>query len=233
MKWILRYLLVAFCACAGMAGAAQAQGQAKMKIGPIGQKIADDLNQTRATITNAVTTKLAPKAALPCMDITVLTKLTVANLMPTIKGCEQDGIKQLVSDSSRALASAVAYVGPNGGAPGDGDGIACHKPALELWKAALIVPATPGSPAVDAVAAVLNPDGSVKTPAIAAVPAVPATPELDPGPILIGQKFSEFVKSGGITSCKTWINNQINAVASAAAGAVRDVVAAAILLAPQ
>ena len=208
----------------------------------IGQDIKNGFEQTNATVKSAVTGQADPKAALPCMDITMLTKLTIFNIVSTIKGCEQDGIKQLISDSSRALDSAMAYVGPNGGAPGDGDGIACHKPALALWKVALIVPAhpdipaNPGSPAVEAVPAVLNADGSIKTPAIIAVPAVPATaaipaePELVAGPILIGQKFSEFVKSGGITSCKTWLNNQINAVASAAAGAVGDVIAGTALI---
>jgi hypothetical protein len=70
----------------------------------------------------------------------------------------------------------------------------------------------------------MNADGTVKT------PAVPGTPELVAGPILLGQKFGEFVKSGGITSCTTWINNQINAVAAAGVGGVATVAAGLALI---
>ncbi len=243
MKNILLAALVLFFPCASHA---QTKFKTPAEIGADikaeNAKIKSDLDKTNAGIKSAVTITPDKTAALPCMDISVLTKLTPFNIVSTIKGCEQDGIRQLISDSSRALASAQAYVGPNGGATGDGDGIACHKPALELWKVALIVPAVPDQPAILAQPAIpaqveiLNSDGSIKTPAspeipaVAAKAAVPGTPELVAGPILIGQKFSEFVKSGGITSCKTWINNQINAVASAAAGAVGDVIAGTALI---
>lgn len=200
------------------------------------QQIISDLKAANARLSQKVTTAVTPSAdataALPCMDISVLIKLTPSNLVSTLKGCEQDGIKQLISDSSRALASAQAYVGPNGGSPGDSDGIACHKPALALFQAAQNIPAIPGSPAVDAVPAVLNPDGSTKTPAVAAVPAVPPTPEIIPGPILLYQKFGEFVMAGGLTSCPTWFNKPINAVGAAGVAGV-GAIAGVALLAPK
>lgn len=242
MKWLVRGLVIAFLAGIGLASPAAAQlkttGQIQRDIDAAKAKL-DALNQQIGTKTQAMAqsakqavTPADPTTALPCMDISVLTKLTPQNLVPTIKGCEQDGIKQLVSDSSRALASAIAYVGPNGGSPGDSDGIACHKPALALFQAALNIPATPGSAAVDAVAAVLNPDGSIKTPAVTAAAAVAPTPEIIPGPILLYQKFGEFVMAGGLTSCPTWFNKPINAVGAAGVAGV-GAVAGAALLAPK
>lgn len=164
-----------------------------------------------------------PTAPLPCMDITMLPKLTLANLMPTMKQCFKDGNDQLVSDTQRALDSAKAFSGSAtgntvGATTGDNDAINCLTPALALFKAAAIVPAVPEVPAV------LNADGTVKT------PAVPGTPELDPGPILLAQKFREFTLAGGITSCQAWINEPIQAVAAAGVGAVGT--AAGLVAAP-
>jgi hypothetical protein len=187
----------------------------------------------------------AASAALPCMDMTMLPKLTLLNLMPTMKACVQDLNGQLVTDTQRALDSAKAFTGSatgsgtgtaSGTVIGDNDAINCLTPALALFKAAMIIPAVAAVPAVDAVAAqpaVLNLDGSLKTPAVAAVAAVPAvagSPEVDPGPILLGQKFREFTLAGGITSCQAWVNEPVQAVNAAAAGGVAAVAGAALLL---
>ena len=174
----------------------------------------------------APATPAASTAPLPCMDITMLPKLTVTNLLPTMKACIQDVNNQLVTDTQRALDSAKAYTGSATGtaAMGDQDAINCLTPALALFKAAAIVPAVPEVPAV------LNADGTVKTAAI------PGTPELDPGPFLLGQKFREFTLAGGLTSCQAWINEPIQAVNAAAAGAVGSIagaVAGAAILAPK
>jgi hypothetical protein len=213
----------------------------------INQDIKNNLETAAGNAKAAVTGQPAPPstAALPCMDITMLPKLTPFNLIPTMKACVQDVNNQLVTDTQRALDSAKAFAGkPNAdGSPpvaiGDNDAINCLTPALALFKAAAIIPANPGSPAVDAVAAVpavLNPDGSVKTPAVpavAAVAAVPATPELDPGPILLGQKFREFTLAGGLTSCQNWVNEPIQAVTAAGIAGVSTAVAGAALIVPK
>ena len=159
-----------------------AQAQIKLKSPQeIGQDIKNKLDQTNAGVKAAVTGQSDPKAALPCMDITVLFKLNPQNLVPTMKGCMQDVNNQLVADTQRALDSAKAFTGSATGttASGDQDAINCLSPALALFQAAAILPAVPAIPAQDAVpavAAVLNPDGSVKTPAIPAIPAVAAVP---------------------------------------------------------
>jgi hypothetical protein len=219
----------------------------------INQDIKNDLGTAAGKAKAAVTGQPAPPSteALPCMDITMLPKLTPFNLIPTMKACVQDVNNQLVTDTQRALDSAKAFAGKatgDGSSPvaiGDNDAINCLTPALALFKAAAIIPANPGSPAVDAVpavpavAAVLNPDGSIKTPAvaavaaIAAVPAVPATSEIDPGPILLGQKFREFTIAGGLTSCQNWVNEPIQAVAAAGVAGVATATAGAALIIPK
>ena len=185
---------------------------AQTRLGPIGQKMQDDFERTKATVTDKLTAD--PKAALPCMDITVLTKLTLANLVPTMKACVQDANNQLVSDTQRALDSAEAFTGSatSDTAVGDNDAINCLKPGLALFKAAAIVPAVPD---------VLNPDGTMKT---------KGTPQLDPGPILLFQKYREFTIKGGLTSCQAWVNGPVNATAAAGGAGVAGAVGAAILL---
>ena len=203
-------------------------------------KIKAGLDQTNAGVKAAVTGQSDPKAALPCMDISVLFKLTPANLVPTMKGCMQDINNQLVSDTQRALDSAKAFTGSATGttASGDQDAINCLSPALALFKAAAILPDVPAIPAKDAVPevpAVLNPDGSIKTPAIPAVPAVAAVPaktDVDPGPFLLFQKYREFTIVGGLTSCQAWVNGPLNATAAAGIAGAAAVTGGAALLAP-
>ena len=194
-----------------------AMAQGKVKLGPIGQKVVDDFNQTKT----AVTGKSDPKAALPCMDITVLFKLTPANLVPTMKACVQDTQNHLVTDTSRALESAKNYTKTGETvAVGDSDAVNCLTPALALFQAASIVPAVPDTPAV------MNADGTVKTPAVA------GTPEIEPGLILMFQKYREFTISGGLTSCQAWVNGPVNATAAAGVAGAAGIIGAAALLSP-
>jgi hypothetical protein len=182
--------------------------------------IVKDIQGLNAGVKATVTGKPDSTTALPCMDISVLTKLTPQNLVPTLKACEIAGVNQLVTDTSRALDSAKAFTGSATGttASGDNDAINCLTPGLALFKAAAIIPAIPDTPAV------LNADGTVKTPAVA------GTPEIDPGPILLFQKYREFTIVGGLTSCQTWLNGPVNATAAAGiAGAATAIGAAALL----
>lgn len=61
---------------------------------------------------------------------------------------------------------------------------------------------TPGTALVQA---------AVGTPAVPATGTAPAASASFPGPILVFQKFREFVNAGGITNCKAWVNNTITA----------------------
>jgi hypothetical protein len=61
---------------------------------------------------------------------------------------------------------------------------------------------TPGTALVQA---------AVGTPEVPATATAPVTPAVLPGPILIFQKFREFVDAGGITNCKAWVNNTVSA----------------------
>jgi len=167
----------------------------------------------------------SPTDALPCMDISMLTKLTLQNLMPTTVACIQKANNKLVTDTQRALDSAKAFKnsasGTAGAAVGDNDAINCLTPALALFQAAMIIPAVPAQDAV------LNADGTVKTPAVAAVDAI------EPGPILLGQKFREFVELGGLTTCKNVVNYSVQAVAAAGAGDLATAATGAALIAPK
>lgn len=185
-------------------------GQIKRDIDALGQKLNAGVQQQVAAVTKPADTA----TALPCMDISVLTKLTPQNLVPTLKGCEIAGVNQLVTDTSRALDSAKAFTGSATGttASGDNDAINCLTPGLALFKAAAIIPAVP---------AILNADGTVQTPAVA---------EIDPGPILLFQKYREFTIVGGLTSCQTWLNGPVNATAAAGIAGVGAAMAGAALL---
>jgi hypothetical protein len=212
---VVKVLLVAFALSAFLANAHSANAQGRFR--PTGNLV-KDIQNANSQVKAAVTGKPAdPTAALPCMDIRFVTKLTPENLVPTMKACAEDLNSHLVSDTQRALDSATAYVGPNGGNPGDNDAVNCLKPALALFKAAAIIPAVPAVPAV------LNADGTVKTPAVDAVP------EQDPGPILLFQKYREFVLAGAITSCQSWVNTPVNATIAAGAGGLGAAAGAAVL----
>lgn len=204
---IVRILITAFVLSL-LFPASQAMAQAKRPVltGNVAADIAAAKQQSKAAETDQPAAD--PAAALPCMDITMLKKLTLQNLQPTLRACVQDANNQLVNDTQRALDSATQYA-PTGSkaAIGDNDAINCLTPALALFKAGAIVAGTD---------VVLNADGSVKMPAVV---------EQKPGPILLAQKYREFTLAGGLSSCQTWINGPINATISAAGQAAGSGVA--------
>lgn len=207
MKHLTRILLIAFLPVAVLAGApAMAQTPKRPALtGNIVRDIENANRQTRA----AVTGQPAPDSSAPlACTFQMLTKLTPENLLPTINQCIAN---KLVADTQRALASAQAY-GTSG--KGDVDAVNCLTPALAIFQAGVETPAQD---------AVLNPDGSVKTPAV---------PAQEPGPILLYQKYREFTLSGALTSCQAWFNGPINATAAAGLGAASTAIGAAAVLAP-
>lgn len=153
-------------------------------------------------------------------DFHIFIGLTPANLEQAIKQCVSDVNSTLADDTARALASAQAYP--------DNDGINCLKPGLAILQAGIIVPAVSAQPAVPA-----NPNATPPTPEIPAVAAVPAQ---NPGLILLFQKYREFILSGGLTSCQTWVNTPVNATVAQGlsnTGSVAGVAAAAAALMPK
>jgi hypothetical protein len=65
---------------------------------------------------------------------------------------------------------------------------------------------------------------------------VDAVPARNPGLITLFQKYREFVLSGGLTSCQTWVNTVMQATKAAAlqgAGAVVGAGAVAAIVAPK
>lgn len=213
MKWAARILLTALV-CSLLADA-EAQTLPKL-VKPTGN-IVRDIEAVNGNAKAVITGQPAPAAestaALPC-TFQMLTKLTPANLLPTINQCIAG---KLVSDTQRALDSASKF-GTTG--KGDADAVNCLTPALAIFQAGVEIPAVPDTPAV------LNPDGSVKTPAVA------GTPAQEPGPILLYQKYREFTLSGALTSCQSWFNGPINATAAAGLGAASTAIGAAALIAP-
>lgn len=205
---VVKILIAAFLLSAFLP-VGSAFAQERRHLGPVGQKIADDMGQAKAAVTGQ---PADPAASLPC-TFQMLIKLTPSNLLATIKQCIA---AKLVSDTQRALESANNY-----GSKGDGDAINCLTPALEIFKAGVTTPAVPEMPAV------LNPDGSVKT------PAVPAVPAQDPGPILLYQKYREFTSSGALTACQAWFNGPINATAAAGVAGIGTAVGAAAIFVPK
>lgn len=61
-------------------------------------------------------------------------------------------------------------------------------------------------------------------------PATADTPASTAGPVLLFQKFREFVNAGGITNCQAWVNNTVTAAAGPAVGSL---VGGALALAPK
>lgn len=160
----------------------------------------------------------------PC-DITILTKLTPANLMATIKKCMSNENGSLADGAEAALKSAKAFTQTGATTPNpDQDAINCLTPATALFRAGMQTPAQPAVPAVPA------------TDTTAAVVAKDAVPAKDPSLILLFEKFSEFELAGGITSCQTWFNRVNNAAFAGAGQAVGSAAVfgtAAAVLAPK
>lgn len=176
-----------------------AQAQIKIKTP---QQIAADIKHAVDPASPAST----PSTPGAC-DITLFTSLNVTNVVTTIKNCigsvVAGGAAPFVTDITAALKSATDAQ--------DGTAMACLKPALAIATAAQGKAAVPGSPEVPAV---MTEDGTtVVTPEKAAVP---GTPAVYPGPILIFQKYREFVTAGGPSNCKTAVQSTINGTVASA-----------------
>ena len=179
--------------------------QAQTKLGPIGQKIANDVNQTKAVVTGQ------PVLAAPLVcDFKIFTQLKPDNLIDVIKTCVNEQKMELVDNTQRALESAKAFT-PNP----DQDAVNCLDPGLALFKAALPIRAIPEQPAT------------------ATTPVVAAQPAHEPGIILLFQKYREFVLRGALTSCQAWVNTPVNATISAGIGAAAGAAGAAAIFVPK
>jgi hypothetical protein len=188
---------------------------ANARLAAINKQISTAAGNAKQQVT-AATTPTDPTAPLTC-DFKMLTHMTPDNLVPTIKGCFAKGDAKIIDDFTKALASAKAFKG----GLGDGDGINCLTPGLAIVQAGAITAEVPEVPAV------LNADGSVKT------PAVPKVEAEEPGLVTLYQKYREFTLAGGLTACQTWFNGPINATASAGIAGVGSAVAGAAILAPK
>lgn len=207
-KAVAKVLLVAFALSVFFAGgSAMAQIQIKTP-----QQMINDLRAENATLKQQVTTVVTPAPAsdapLAC-DFKMFTHFTPENLIPTLKGCFANGDAKIVKDATNALASAKAFKGNIG----DGDGINCLTPGLEIIKAGAVIAYVP---------AVMSTDGTTVM--------TPEVPAQDPGLITLYQKYREFTLAGGLTACQTWFNGPINATAAAGAGGVATAIGAAALL---
>lgn len=179
-----------------MPGAAMAQNAVLTKIQ---QDIAAakatlaNLNQQIATAgkSGAPSTPSKPGAC----DITLFTNLTIASAVTDIQNCigsvVAGGAAPFVTDITAALASATAAK--------DGTAISCLTPALAIAQAAQGTPEVP---------AVMSTDGSTVV--------TPEKPAVYPGPILIFQKYREFVTAGGPSNCKTAVQSTINGTMASA-----------------
>lgn len=123
----------------------------------------------------------------PC-DVSLFTKLTFGNVVNQIKNCVGDVGAGLAKPFADDLRDSAASAKANN----DMTAVNCYTPALALAEAAQGTPAAKDS------------DGKETTPA------------RPPGPILIFQKFREFVNAGGITSCKAVV---LSTTAATLAGA--------------
>lgn len=110
--------------------------------------------------------------------------------------------EKLLTDSQAALDSATAAK--------DNTAISCLTPGTALFKAGVGIPGTPGDPT--------------------ATPPVPAVAAQLGGPILLFQKYREFIMAGGLNACESWVNTVVAAQVGSAAGAVGAVAGAALLV---
>lgn len=115
-------------------------------------------------------------------DISLFTKLNASTVVDAIKNCVGDAVAGI----SKPLADDLQDSLDSATKAGDKVAMGCYTPALALALAGQ------GVPAVKAA------DGTVTTPA------------RPPGPVLVFQKFREFVDAGGILNCKTTVQSTIN-----------------------
>jgi hypothetical protein len=120
-------------------------------------------------------------------DFSLFSKLMFENAVPLLEKCAQ----MIDATSVTPLVSDTQKALDSAIAAKNGTNIACLTPALALLQAAQ------GTPAVK------DDTGKVITSAIAA------------GPVLIGEKLSEFVAAGGPSNCKTAVQTTINGLLAA------------------
>lgn len=121
-------------------------------------------------------------------DITLFQNLSVANVVTDIQNC----IGSVVAGGAAPFVTDITAALKSATDAKDGTAVACLGPALAIATAA------EGTPAVTAA------DGTVTTPAVY------------PGPILIFQKYREFVTAGGPSNCKTAVQSTINGTVASA-----------------
>lgn len=121
-------------------------------------------------------------------DISLFTTLTVQNVVESIKNC----VGSVVAGGAKPFVDDITDALASAKTANDGTAVACLTPALAIATAAQ------GTPAVVAA------DGTVTTPA------------KYPGPILIFQKYREFVNAGGPSNCKTAVQSTINGTVASA-----------------
>lgn len=151
---------------------------------PKGTKSPDIIQKIGTDIQNKINNPEQPVTNAPC-DFNIFSSLQAKNLLDQVKICiTQRG----QDDVQAALDSATAAK--------DSLGIQCLTPALAIVKAAANVSVAQSAAHADT------------TSATAVNPTTP-NPQV-PGPILIFQKFREFVIAGGPTSCKSWVQTTIS-----------------------
>lgn len=188
MNWTIRILI-------GMlvAGCGPAMAQVKTP-----QQIINDLKAANAALQQKVTSTITPPSTPSkpgACDITLFTNLTIASAVTDIQNCigsvVAGGAAPFVTDITAALASATAAK--------DGTAVSCLTPALAIAQAAQGTPDVP---------AVMSTDGTTVV--------TPEKPAVYPGPILIFQKYREFVTAGGPSNCKTAVQSTINGTVASA-----------------
>jgi hypothetical protein len=210
-------LLAAVMLSSLMPGAVHAQVSLKSPA-QIQQDINNAFSKQNAKV-NQVVNGTSTNPEISC-DFKIFIGLLPTNFEAVVKKCLSDVNSTIVADTQRALDSANNYQ-PNP----DKDAINCLAPGLAFLKAGVQVP---GKPAVEAAPAV---PATATSPAVPAIAAQDAVPPIDPGLVLLFQKYREFVLAGALTACQSWINTPINAsIASGIGGAAALTGAAAILV---
>lgn len=208
MKWLVRFLVLSSVV---VCSAAQAQTKRQpVFTGDIAADAKRAADQTKAVVTGQPADPTAPVAC----GFKMFVHLTPDNLEQTVKNCVAKANSTLISDVKGALDSATAYNNNTG----DKDGMACLQPAYAIVQAAAFAPYVPAVPAV------MNADGTVKTPEVSAIESK------EPGLVTLFQKYREFTLSGGLTACQNWINQPTQLTAAAGVSGLATVAGAALLL---
>lgn len=141
-----------------------------------------------ADIANAKAQKQADSDEPFACDVDLFTKLTLKNVVAKIKNC----VGNVKADIAKPFADDLRDSVNSAKSTNDNVALGCYTPALALAEAGLGTPAVVGADGVETS------------------PARPA------GPILIFQKFREFVNAGGIVNCKTVVQSTVNGTVAGA-----------------